>query len=614
MTGRAEDDPRALMFQARAKQRRTGGEDPEGATALYRRVIALVPQSAEAELRLSEALVESGDLDGAVAPATKATELDPRSAEAWVHLGTLQYIRGRSTESVRPECRTALQTANRLVPGDAEILLYLAQVCQDLDDRAGALKAWLKLGRIHPGGTYGEKPLAALAWERAATLATDLNEYEAKREAVMALCRGNHPEARHLRMLEELARDQVEKGYLGHAEDSFLLLAQNVPGEPGIWENIARIQIQTEHFDEALKSLQTAESLKPSPRLTYFKAISYMNLGHLQEAESFWREYFSVPEPTDDKEMQQNASFCFGVCMLLEGRPADLLLLVDSWPDVEAQGDLQALKTQALIQTQDWKAARGCLKNGMERFPKQTPFSHAIRTIPAEKLQESLWSRTEARQVLAQLDLESMAGLWAEFRQWNKCLDLVIKARQASKLRSADLLLLHANALDQLNRFQEATQVYREAQKLKPDDAMVQNNLGYLLLEKGGDIKEAIRLIEASLKQDPKNGSTLDSWGWALFKQGKAKEAEEALRKAVDLRPYNPDIRKHLGEVLLKQGNKEEALAQWERALAYAFPERKELEERTRKLRVELAREQQHTGDENDPSRSDDEGEDEGDD
>jgi len=602
------------MFHARAKQRPAGGEDPEGAAALYRKVIALMPGSSEAHLRLSEALVESGELDGAVASAVKATELNPRSAEAWVHLGTLQFMRGQSTEGARPECKKALLEASRLLPGDPEVLLRLAQICQVLDDSEGAMNAWLKLGRIHPAGTYQEKPLTALAWERAATLAANLNQYEPKREAIMALCRGNHPEAKHLRLLEELAREQAEKGYLGHAEESFTLLAQSVPGEPGLWENIARIQIQTEHFEDALKSLQIAESLKKTVRLTYFKAICFMNVGRLAEAETLWQDFFTAEETTEDQDLRQNASFCFGVCLLLEGRPGELLDLLKGWPDAEAQGDLQALKTQAFIQTQNWKAARIGLLDGMKRFPKQSLFSHASRTIPPKKLNESLWSRKESHQVLIQLDLESMAGLWAEFRQWGKCLDLVLQARKASSLRSADLLLLHANALDQLDRFPEATEVYREAQKLKPDDATVQNNLGYLLLEKGGDLNEAARLIEASLKQDPRNGSTLDSWGWALFKQGKLKEAEEALRKAVELRPYTPEIRKHLGEVLLQLDRKEEALEQWERALAYAFSDRKALEEKARKLRVELARQQQNPGNDSAPTEPgpDDEDEDEG--
>ena len=131
---------------------------------------------------------------------------------------------------------------------------------------------------------------------------------------------------------------------------------------------------------------------------------------------------------------------------------------------------------------------------------------------------------------------------------------------------------------------------------------MLQNNLGYLILENGGDLLEASRLIEASMKQDPKNGSTVDSWGWALYKQGRFKEAEEALRKAVELLPYNPEIRKHLGEVLLKLDRPQEALEQWERALPFAFPGREALEAQAEKLRIELAKKERGAG-ERPPSR-----------
>jgi tetratricopeptide (TPR) repeat protein len=589
--GMAQEDPRLLMLHARAKQRRAGGEDPEGAAAMYRKVIAQVPNSAEAYLRLSEALVESEDLAGAVAPATRATELDPRSAEAWIHLGFLQFLRGQTIETARADSRRALEEASRLLPGDAEVILRLAQICQVLDDSAGALKAWLRLGRLHPMGTFQDRPLGLLAWERAATLAANLNQYEAKREAVMALCRGNRPEAIHLRMLEELAREQAEKGYLGHAEESFLLMAQHVPEEPGLWENIARIQIQTERFEAALQSLEKAEAIKKTSRILYFKAISFMNLGRLPEADALWRDFFNSPE--QDKELSQGAAFCFGVCLLMEGRPAQLLDSLKSWPETEPKGDQLALKAQALIQIQSWKAAKNALKAGVAQFPKQALFARALRTIPSGGLEDGFWSGRGSRQLLIQLNLETMAALWAEFRQWDKCLELILQARKASSHQSLDLLLLHANALDQLDRPAEAMGIYREAQKLKPDDALLQNNLGYLILEKGGDLEEAAHLIETSLQQDPKNGSTMDSWGWVLFKQGKFKEAEETLEKAVELRPYNAEIRRHLGEVLLKLDRQEEALEQWERALAFAFPDRKELEERARQLRVDLAKQQQ---------------------
>ncbi len=59
-------DPRALMLQARAMQREGGGSNPQGAVALYRKVIALVPNSSQAYLRLSEALGETGNVNASL--------------------------------------------------------------------------------------------------------------------------------------------------------------------------------------------------------------------------------------------------------------------------------------------------------------------------------------------------------------------------------------------------------------------------------------------------------------------------------------------------------------------------------------------------------------------
>ena len=608
----AQEDMRLLMFHARAKQRRAGGDDPKGAAALYRKVIALCPNSAEAHLRLSESLVESNDLDGAVAPATRATELDPRNAEAWVHLGFIQFLRGQENEKARAACRKALQEASQLLPGDAEVWLRLAQICQALDDPDGALKAWVRLGRLHPPGTIQERPIAVVAWERAVALAVDRKNYNARRESVLALSRVNRPEPRHLQLLDELARDQVDKGYLGHAEESFQLLAQNVFGEPGLWENVARIQMQTERFEDALKSFRIAQAMKDTGRNIYFQAICLMNLGRLPEAEARWKEYFKLPNETPDKELHQNACFCLAVTLLLQNRPAETLHQLDAWPESATVGDFAALKVQALIQTQNGKEARPLLRDGIRQFPKQSFFARAQRMLPEGILDDGLFdnlfsfSGKTSRRLMAVMDQAAMAELWAEFRQWGSALDIILKIRQQPDPVDAELMLLQANAYDQLDRPEDSLRIYREAQKLKPEDPSLQNNLGYLLLEKGGDVNEAAKLIESALKQEPRNGSTLDSWGWAQFKLGKLKEAEETLRKAIELRPFTPEIHKHLGEVLLKLDRKEEALEEWERALAYAFPDRPALEERARKLRVELAR-QNHTLDTDDPDDPDDE-------
>jgi tetratricopeptide (TPR) repeat protein len=584
------EDPRALILQGRALQRRGGGDNPARAVAIFRRTTTLVPQSAEAHLRLSEALMEAGDLEAAVDPGTQATHLAPLNAEAWAHLGMLHYLRGRKLPEAQPLAQRALQQAASLMPTDAELWTRLAEVAETRKDEAAALKAWIRVGRLRPPFSIQGKTLGEVAWERVAALAANLKHYEALREAVLALCQGKYPEAHSLRLLEDLARDQVEKGFLGHAEDSFALLGRHLPKEPAVWDNVALIQIRTARFEEALESLRRTEALRPTSRGDYHAGLCLMNLGRFREAVPRWQAVLKTQRFTkEDEELASGARALLATSLLLDGRAQETLELLKGWPETEQQSELLALRAQAYIQTQTWKQARQVLRNGMTRFPAQGIFQLA-RSLPAKRFEEGFFAKKESRMALTQINLEVMAGLLGDFRRWERCLDFVLLARKAAPVRDIELLLLQGNALQELGRLDEAMRILREGQRMNPGHPTLQNNLGYLLLEKGGDLPEASALIEASLKQDPKNGSTMDSWGWALFRQGQFKEAEDILRKAAELSPFSPETRKHLGEALLALGRLEEALEQWERALAYAFPDRKGLEERARELRTRIAK------------------------
>jgi Flp pilus assembly protein TadD len=576
------EDARALLLQARGLQRRGGGNDPRAAIALYRRVIELQPASSEAHLRLSEALSESGEMEPALVEARKAVELAPERPEASAHLALLLHRRLQTDPTALPEARLALEAASKLMPQEVEIWARLGEVSEQAKDSAGALQAWLKVGRL--------RPQISFAWEKAAYFGHNLNQYDAKREAILALCSGRHPDSKYLRWLEDLAREQLKAGYLGHAEDSFRLLAQHFSQEPGVWENMALVQLTTSRFEEALASLQEAEKLRSTPRIALNAAFCMMNLGDLPGAETRLRNLFMEAATGPDAEkLRSEARVLLASNLLLQGRPSPLLDLLQGWPESETQPELLGIRAQARIRVQDWKGARKDLRAGMERFPASALFRQAAE-IPPKLFDEGFFNRKGPRQALQQLDLEATAGLWGEFRRWDRCLEGAELALKASPLRTVNLMLLAANALDQLERHQEAVNMLRLALKLDPKHPTVQNNLGYLLLEEGKELNEAAALIEASVKQEPENGSVLDSWGWVLFKQGKFEEAEKALRKAAEISPISPEVRKHLGEVLLKLGRNQEAAEQWERALAFVFPDRKALAKRLLDLQAQLAK------------------------
>jgi tetratricopeptide (TPR) repeat protein len=575
------EDVRALMLQARALQLRGGGEDPAAAVALYRRVLAQVPDSAEANLRLSEALQEAQDPDGAVAPAKQAVALAPQNAEAQAHLALLQYQRAQKDPNLAPEAAKELRIATLRLPQDPELWYRLGEISEQLKDSQGALRAWLRLGRLRPS--------SGAAWERALIHARALQDYDGKREALMAL-NARNPEERHLRMLEELAREQIKAGYLAHAEESFLLLASRVHDEPGLWENVSLVRIQTGRWAEALESLAKAEALKPSPTLTFHTARALMNLGRFEEADQ--RLQAIMGRELEPDWIADGAPMLYAECLLLEGKGRTLLSFLKTLSTrPRTDGEAQIFKTQAFISLNDWKNGLEALKEGIAKYPKVSFFQQAAK-LPTNYLEYAFFSRKDARAALEQLHLEGMAALWQEFQRWDKCLEALQRARKLTPVRRVDMLIMESQAYDGLNRPAESLAALREAQKLEPDNPLVQNNLGYVLLEQDRNLEEAAALIQASAKATPDNGNVVDSLGWAQFKLGRLAEAEGTLRRAVELSPFSPEVRKHLGEVLVKEGKLVEAAEQWDRAMAFVFPERGDLEKRLGDLRLRIAKEQ----------------------
>ena len=67
----------------------------------------------------------------------------------------------------------------------------------------------------------------------------------------------------------------------------------------------------------------------------------------------------------------------------------------------------------------------------------------------------------------------------------------------------------------------------RSCSQRNPDDAGVNNDLGYLYADQGKNLEKAEAMIRKAVQEEPDNGAYLDSLGWVLFKRGKVKEAVE---------------------------------------------------------------------------------------
>jgi tetratricopeptide (TPR) repeat protein len=108
----------------------------------------------------------------------------------------------------------------------------------------------------------------------------------------------------------------------------------------------------------------------------------------------------------------------------------------------------------------------------------------------------------------------------------------------------------------------EAIRAYREALNRDPNDALVLNNLAWLLGGEGKSLVEAVRFAEQAYKkvQTPEIADTL---GWLYYLRGDLNRATPLLQWAVSAAPQNESARFHYGMLLLRQGKKTEARSEF---------------------------------------------------
>jgi Flp pilus assembly protein TadD len=124
-------------------------------------------------------------------------------------------------------------------------------------------------------------------------------------------------------------------------------------------------------------------------------------------------------------------------------------------------------------------------------------------------------------------------------------------------------------ALERAKSWDAAEKDFRKALQLKPDDPSVLNYLGYSYLDRGVNLREARKLIEAAYTKRPDDGYIIDSMGWAFFMNGEFEKAVAQLEKAVESAPADATINEHLGDAYWKVGRQSEARFQWQRALNF---------------------------------------------
>jgi len=132
------------------------------------------------------------------------------------------------------------------------------------------------------------------------------------------------------------------------------------------------------------------------------------------------------------------------------------------------------------------------------------------------------------------------------------------------KLDPRDLNTLSTLALtyEGLKRYEDCDRIYEEALKLEPNSALLLNNYGYSLADRGVQLDRALEMATKAVDQEPENPSYLDTLGWVYFRLGRYPEAAIYIERAVK-GEASAVIHEHLGDVYSKLGKPELAQKHW---------------------------------------------------
>ena len=200
----------------------------------------------------------------------------------------------------------------------------------------------------------------------------------------------------------------------------------------------------------------------------------------------------------------------------------------------------------------------------------------------------------EAEQILTQLlerspsDVMLMSMLGNLYRDTNrpelaeqKYKWVLEHSKNVNKKELAHVYFMLAIVQDKMGHKENRDDSLLQALTLTPDDAEMLNYLGYVWLDEGKNISEAMQYIERAHQLTPKKPHIWDSLAWGYYKQGDLDKALSYAEKAADTMPYSALVQSHLGDIYLALGRKREAGYQYHKALNLK-------EDMTDKLRFDL--------------------------
>jgi tetratricopeptide (TPR) repeat protein len=510
---------------------------------------------------------QSGEiLQAAIKEYEKIVQLQPNDLETRLLLGQLYGLNHDSTKA-----EEQFQAAQKIDGNNEEVVLSMARqyseqgefdkaakVISDVpeEDRSGRMDLAL-------AGLYDQlkRPKdAAAAYQ--ATLDEDPDNTDAKRGLAAAL---------------------TASGQMDAAAKIYAQILGADPKDPQALIREGELQRQKGNYDQSLATLKKAEALvSDNLDLSFNEALDYDALGRFTESIATLKSILNSTTSTDgkysDADKGNRAIFLdrLGIVSREAGKTDDAIAAYKQMEDLG--GDFAARAAESEVDTyrevHNWPEA---LKVAMAAA-KAMPDNRDIQLAYASQLADS--GKVDEAIALAQKQLTgkpedrdtyfTLAGIYVRDKRWKDASTMYDKA-DALSTKPDEKLFIYLARGDMANTqklYDQAETYYRKGLAIDPDNASIENDLGYMLAERGTKLDEAVTMLKKAVVFEPQKYEYLDSLAWAYYKQGQYALAEDYERRAALRSGIDPTVYDHLGEIEARNGKLQQAIVDWQKSLA----------------------------------------------
>ena len=378
------------------------------------------------------------------------------------------------------------------------------------------------------------------------------------------------------------------------------IAARQTGPDPQVLINLGELYIEMEKYYNAIDTYKKLIALDPT------ESYGYYGLGFAREftgdtlgaVQSYTKAYRLSPDFTQARDRLYDIFVSKGawdeaIDLLLNAVEADSTDMT-SWLQLgelywEKQDTVQTLQTQAEIMRRFPDAWQGFFNTGrfymdMQRNTEAAQvFRKVISLSPStpwgwlylgislahqDSLDSSLVNLLSARERIPDDPLTNFY-LGTVYSRMNRPSEAIQPLEKALEKRPGWMSAIStlAEAYTSCENYVKADSLFEQALKLEPENALILNNYGYTLSERGERLNDAIVMAEKALKLDPENGAYLDTMGWIYYQMGQYQKSLEYIEKACDKRPDSAVVLEHMGDVYSKLGSHEKAKEFWEKAL-----------------------------------------------